>query len=185
LLSGAQAAQVLAYGGGATPVAAGAEFLMELAGVGHAFAPSLLQVGQVRGQDARTVAAWPGAQQVLDRGGPSESSHCATGQAEFAADRFERLPGRDAVMDFGVPAATARLQPARLARLRRRIGRGITLGHGRLVRAGGWLDGCARGQVAVQADDGLLDVLSQVVPQVPAVRDLDRLGCPGSGGLKW
>jgi len=42
---------------------------------------------------------------------------------------------------------------------------------------------CRFGQAAVVAGHDLLDVLGQVVPQVEAVRDLDRIRCSGAGAF--
>ena len=38
-------------------------------------------------------------------------------------------------------------------------------------------------QAAVMGGDGLLDVLGKVVPQMPPIGHLDRLGCPAAGSL--
>jgi hypothetical protein len=51
-----------------------------------------------------------------------------------------------------------------------------------------WWRGDCLGEAAVVAGDGLLDVFGEVVPQVPAVGDLDRVrgrrcGRPASYGL--
>ena len=42
--------------------------------------------------------------------------------------------------------------------------------------------GCG-GEAAAMRDDGLFGIFAQVVPQVPAVGDLDRAGRPGDGSL--
>src|SRR5690606_28336813 len=39
------------------------------------------------------------------------------------------------------------------------------------------------GEVGAVGDHGFLDRLAEVVPQVPAVGDLDRVGCPVADGL--
>jgi hypothetical protein len=46
-----------------------------------------------------------------------------------------------------------------------------------------WLWCNRRGEAAVVACDGLLDVFGQVVPQVPAVGDLDGVRGAGAAGL--
>jgi hypothetical protein len=45
--------------------------------------------------------------------------------------------------------------------------------------------GAGFGQAAVVTGNGLLDVAGEVVPEMPAVGDLDRLRRRGGGGFKW
>jgi hypothetical protein len=164
-------------------------------GVGDALVPPLADVLLERIQLRFPVHG--AGQQLIDAGGAGESLHGLAVQVQGAADRGQRLPGVQPLADGGVafpgagdrpPFPAARVQgpvqrdlrgfrlPRRLWLRQARDARG--------VRAGGIVAGGLILQAAAVPGHRLLGGFCQVVPQMPAVGDLDGVRCAVAGALR-
>ena len=113
-------------------------------------------------------------QQLVEALGSEEATHRVPLQVQLTRDPVDRVPGIAQLLDDPVPLAGADDQAALVDRWSGDVGgdRGrISLGHG-------------FSEASVMAGDRLLDRLAKVVPQVPAISHLDRVGCPSGGALR-
>src|SRR6266545_5815977 len=174
--------QIAAQRAVAAPIAEGLDLGEQLRRRRAALVPALVQMVGEGIQDAGPAADAGGGQQVLHPGGASEATHRLPGQTELADDRLDRLALGAQRLDLLVALPGAFDQPAVLDLLGGGFG-------GDLAQAGlRSLRRCGRrarglGQAAMVTGHRLLDMLGQVVPQMEAVRDLDRLRRPGAGTL--
>lgn len=116
------------------------------------------------------------AEEVFRPGRVGEALDGAGGAVEPAPDGAAAVAGFQQGVDGGVPGPDAVGEPVALPR------RGGCF----LERSGiiGFLSGRLGDEDAQSLavpGDGPLGGLAEVVPQVPPVSDLDRLGCPGRG----
>jgi hypothetical protein len=189
----AEGADVAAYGLGAACPALGLQFGVQRGGVGDALVPPLVDPGLERVEFA--VPAGGFDQQLVYVGLAGEPAYGVAVQAERAADGVLGVPGGEQCPDGGVPFAGPRHQGplaaahiAQPVRLSGRRGRSRGRCPGR-VRPGRLAAGIPGLRVFFEAAAVryycLLGVLGQVVPQVPAVSDLDRVRCavPGAFGV--
>src|SRR5437764_40027 len=136
-------------------------------------------------------------QQLIDAGGAGEPLHGLAVQVQGAADRGQRLPGAGPLADLAVAFPGARDQPpfpaARVQgpvrrdlrglrlprRLRLRQARGV-----RGVRTGSIVPGGLILQAATMPGHRLLGGFCQVVPQMPAICDLEGVRRAVAGALR-
>ena len=153
------------------------ELGVDLGGVGEALVPPLADVRLELVQPR--VPAHAG-HQLIGAGGPGVLLHGPAVQAGGAADRGLRLPGVEPLTDLGVafPGAPGHL-PFPAAHVQGPVR------HGRRVLIAGSVGGGLLLQAAAVPGYRLLGVFCQVVPQVPAIGDLDRArrAVPGSLGV--
>ncbi|HEV3288664.1 MAG TPA: hypothetical protein VG123_06700 [Streptosporangiaceae bacterium] len=174
--------------------AAFSQFGVERGGVGEALVPSLadvrLELIQLR------FPAGGLAQQFLGAAGAGEPLHGLAVQSGDAADRGQRFAGVQPPVDLGVafPGAChqAALPAARVQGPGRRDLRACSLPrrvvlwrvrNTRRVVAGGVAVAGLVLQAAAMASHRLLGVFGQVVPQMPAIGDLDRVRRARPGAL--
>jgi hypothetical protein len=153
----------------------------EVGGVGDALVPQVAQMVAVWGEDTDAGAvSWAG-EDLFNGTGAGEAPHGAAGQVQLATDLQDRGAGGPEPVDRlvtvprpGRQAATVvcpmwTLVFGRPRRLDRRL-------------VGWWRGGC---EAAAVLGDGLVDVVAEVVPQVPAIGHLDRLFRTKICCLKW
>jgi hypothetical protein len=140
-----------------------------------------VQVGGVAVQELAAAVADFG-QQLLDAAGAGKAADRLLGQAKLAHDRLDALALGAECLDGGVAFPGAHHQGALLELLGAHRGKGDllrstsalrTLGVGLLVPVVGAVVGAGTEAAAV-AGDRRLDMPRKVVPQVPAVGDLQR-----------
>ena len=149
---------------------------MELADVGAAVVPPLVQVGLVVVQERRPAVPDLG-EQLLDGGGTVEAADGLLGQAGLTDDRLDALALGAQRLDLLIPLPGADGQGGLLRPPGGRRGRGLL--QVRSVPAAGGLLWLRLGGRFFQAGpvpgDRLLHVLGQVVIDMPPVGDLDCL----------
>jgi hypothetical protein len=167
----------------AAPVALLGDLPVEHAGVGDAGVPALVQVGLVRIQHTGPACTRLG-QQFLDATGSIEATDGLLGQPQFPHDGLDAPAVGLQCLDGLVAGLGTGDQGGALRALKLR-------GLGCFGQVGGTatLDGDFGRDVVVLVEatvvsgDGLLNVLGQVVPQVPPIGHLDRSRCPTAGSL--
>ena len=149
---------------------------MQLADVGAALVPPLVQVGLVVVQERRPAVPDLG-EQLVDGGGAVEAADGLLGQAGLAHDRLDALALGAQRLDLLIPLPGADGQGGLLRPPGGRRGRGLL--QVRSVPAAGGLLWLRLGGRFFQAGpvpgDRLLHVLGQVVVEMPPVGDLDCL----------
>ncbi len=164
-------------------------------GIGDALIPPLVQVGRELIQFRFPAGGL--AQQLLCAAGAGGPLHGLAVQPGRAADRGQRLAGVQPPADLGIavpgPGHQAALPAARIQESIRRDLPAICLpwwfvlrrAH-RTRRNGAVAGGIAAGlvlQAAAVGSDRLLGIFGQVVPQMPAIGDLDRVRRARPGAL--
>jgi hypothetical protein len=169
------------------PGAAGPALLLDLGvqrgGVAGALVPPPAQVGLElveAGAPGRSAEKFPGA------AGEGEPAHGLGGQAGGTADLSLRAAGVGQGPDVGVAFAGAHREgtlPAAL--VHEPVGRNQGCGLASCVLFSVPGLGPAGGveQAPAMPGDGLVGIFAQVVPQMPAIGDLDRARRPGTGAL--
>lgn len=118
--------------------------------------------------------------EVFGPGGVGEAFDGAVGHLELAADGAATVAGIQHRVDGGVPGPDAVGEP--VAFPGRRQGLFGRCGLLALFPVTGWF-GSQDAQALAVTGDGPLGGLAEVVPQVPPVGNLSRLGCPGRGAF--
>ncbi len=162
----------------ASSVARGNDLFPELPGVGAALVPAFVQVGLVLVEDGGPAVLPLAAEEVFWPGGVGEALDRAVGHVQLAPDGTAAVAGFEQRVDRGVPGSDAvgeSLAPPWRVRLlvgrRRFVGRPLAIGD-------------QDAKALAVAGDSTLSGLAEVVPQMPAVGDLRRLGCPGRGAFR-
>ncbi|GAA2374567.1 hypothetical protein GCM10010170_077730 [Dactylosporangium salmoneum] len=173
---GPQRSDVVAQHAVAAEIADAAELVEERLGVGAASGPSLVEVLEVGVEDAGPGAGSGGGDEVFDVGGPGVAADGFAGQAEFTDDGLDAATFVAQPLDLletvaGAPGQTAlSLGGCCVGRHEFRVERRL-----RRCRLRRW------GKAALMAGDGFLDVLGEVVPEVPPVGDLDGVRSAAAG----
>lgn len=178
LWRGALLSQVGADPAVAAAIAQGNDLLPELPGVGAALVPAFVQVGLLLVEDGGPVVLPLASEEVFWLRSVGEAVDGAVGHLELTPDGTAAVAGFQQRVDRGVPGSDAVGEPlAPPWRVRLLLGWrrfiGLPLGIG---------DQDAKA-LAV-AGDSPLSGLPEVVPQMPAVGDLRRLGCPCCGAFR-
>ena len=172
--AGAQWLEVAVDGAPAAAVAQGGDLGVQYGGVVAAFGPPSVQVGLVAVQDGGPGHG-PG-HRLVSGGGLGEAAAGLAVHAQFAGDRAQAQAAGGQGGDGGVLVTHPRLEP----RFRRGRGGGLVW-FSRELRAGG-----RRGDLLEAGPvtrDGPGRVLGEVMPQVPAVGDLDGAGGSVAGAF--
>ena len=148
-------------------------------GVGAAGVPPFPQVGLVSSQDAGPAAGAVVDEQLLGAGGAGEPADGVAGQAELGGDSRQAAALGQQLVHVGVPAAG----PARRSARCGAAGAAVCRRGCRPRRPAARRCRTAAAQVLAVPGDRPLDGLAEVVPQVPPVRDLDRVRCAAGAAV--
>jgi hypothetical protein len=175
---GALLSQVGADPAVAASIAQGNNLFPELPGVGAALVPAFVQVGLVLVEDGGPVVPPLTTKEVFRLRSVGEALDGAVGHVQLAPDGTAAVAGFQQRVDSGVPGSDAvgeSLAPPWKVRLldgrRRFVGLPLAIGY-------------QHAKALAVAGDSPLSSLPKVVPQMPAVGDLRRLGRPGCGAFR-